>query len=84
MSPYQAEWQLLIRSTYISMATLHLTIPDMACSACVDTITQSVQTVDASATVQTDLQTKAVTITTRSEPTAVKQAIADAGYTVQA
>lgn len=65
------------------MITLNLIIPDMACSACTDTITKSVQALDASATVQADTATKAVTITTNSEATAVKQAIADAGYTVQ-
>lgn len=65
------------------MTTLNLIIPDMACSACAETITKSVQALDASATVRADTATKAVTITTNSEPTAVKQAIADAGYTVQ-
>lgn len=66
------------------MATLNLTIPDMACSACAETITQSVQALDASATVDANTQTKQVTISTTSEPAQVKQAIADAGYTVQA
>lgn len=66
------------------MATLNLTIPDMACSACAETITKSVQALDASATVDADTKTKQVTISTSSDPTQVKQAITDAGYTVQA
>ena len=65
------------------MTTLNLTIPDMACSACAATITKSVQSLDTSATVDADTQTKKVTISTTSEPDHVKQAIADAGYTVQ-
>ncbi|MDB9526045.1 heavy-metal-associated domain-containing protein [Oscillatoria sp. CS-180] len=66
------------------MTTLNLTIPDMACSACADTITKSVHALDAAAVVNANTETKAVTISTTSDPTQVKQAIADAGYTVEA
>lgn len=65
------------------MTTLNLTIPDMACSACAETITQAVQKLDAAATVQADTTTKQVTIATPSAADAVKQAIVDAGYTIQ-
>ena len=65
------------------MATLTLTIPDMACSACAETITKAVQAVDAAASVQADPSTKQVKISTVTEADHVKQAIAAAGYTVQ-
>ena len=65
------------------MTTLNLTIPDMACSACAETITKSVQAVDAAATIEADTKTKAVTISTMSDPEQVKEAIASAGYTVE-
>jgi copper chaperone len=62
--------------------TLQLTVPNMACSACSDTITKAIQTIDPAATVQADPKTKLVTIETQAADTAIKQAIADAGYTV--
>jgi copper chaperone len=65
------------------MATLNLTIPDMACGACADTITQAVQGVDTAATVQADTTTKQVSITTSAPTAQVTAAISAAGYTVQ-
>lgn len=64
------------------MTTLNLTIPSMACSACSDTITRAVQAIDATATVVADTQTKAVTIETTADGTAIKSAIVAAGYPV--
>jgi copper chaperone len=64
--------------------TFQIKVPDMACAACVTTITNAVKAVDPSATVEADLQTKLVKV--KLEPqqsqTAVKDAIAAAGYTV--
>jgi copper chaperone len=54
----------------------------MACGACAETITKAVQTLDATATVQADPGTKKVTIESSAQPDQVKQAIAEAGYTV--
>lgn len=65
------------------MTTLSLTVPDMACGACAETITKAVQALDTSASVQADPATKQVAIHTTCEPEQVKQAIAAAGYTVQ-
>lgn len=62
--------------------TLQLTVPNMACSACSDTIAKAIKVIDPAATVQADTKTKLVTIETQATETAVKQAIADAGYTV--
>jgi copper chaperone len=64
------------------MITLQLTVPDMACSACSDTITQAIQAIDATATVQADTQTKLVTIETQVAEPEIKQVITKAGYTV--
>lgn len=66
------------------MTTLSVTVPDMACGACVSTITQAVQAVDPSAEVKTDLGSKAVDITASVTAEALTEAIQQAGYTVQA
>lgn len=65
------------------MTSLNLKVPDMACSACAETITKAVQGVDTLASIHADTDTKEVTIVTSSEADLVKQAIADAGYTVE-
>ncbi len=62
--------------------TLQLTVPNMACSACVTTITQAVNAIDTSATVEADPKTKLVNIETQQSETAIKAAITAAGYTV--
>ncbi|MEB3273457.1 MAG: heavy-metal-associated domain-containing protein [Prochlorothrix sp.] len=60
--------------------TLTLTIPDMACSACAEAITQAVTTVDAGAVVKADTETKVVTIDTQQPADAIRAAIVAAGY----
>jgi len=62
--------------------TLQLTVPSMACSACVDTITKAVQNIDPHAVVAADTKTKLVTVETQQDETVVKGAIAAAGYPV--
>jgi copper chaperone len=62
--------------------TLQLKVPNMACSACSDTITQAIQVIDPAAIVQADPKTKLVTIETQTPETVIKEAIAAAGYTV--
>lgn len=62
--------------------TLQLTVPNMACSACSDTITKAIKEIDPAATVQADTKTKQVNIETQAAETDIKQAITDAGYTV--
>lgn len=54
----------------------------MACSACADTITKAVKTIDADATVQADPKTKFVNVETQASEAAIKDAIAAAGYPV--
>jgi copper chaperone len=62
--------------------TLQLTVPNMACSACVTTITQAIAQIDASAIVEADPKTKLVKVETQQSETAIKEAITAAGYTV--
>lgn len=62
--------------------TLQLIVPNMACSACSDTITKAIQAIDPAATIQADTKTKQVNIETQAAETVIKQAITDAGYTV--
>ncbi|XGB41362.1 MAG: heavy-metal-associated domain-containing protein [Nodosilinea sp. LVE1205-7] len=64
------------------MTTLRLIIPDMACGACVDTITKTLQDLDPIAKVATDLKTKQVEIQTTLEQTLIIEAIQKVGYTV--
>ncbi|NJM28017.1 MAG: heavy-metal-associated domain-containing protein [Pseudanabaena sp. RU_4_16] len=65
------------------MHTIELKISSMACSACADTITKAVNALDPTATVNADLSTKLVSITTSQPETAIKSAIAAAGYTAE-
>ncbi|OYD95766.1 heavy metal transporter [Nostoc sp. 'Peltigera membranacea cyanobiont' 210A] len=62
--------------------TLQIKVPNMACSACGDTITKAVLTVDPTATVQADPKTKIVLVDTNADETVIKEAITTAGYSV--
>ncbi len=62
--------------------TLQLTVPNMACSACGETITKAIQAIDPAASVQTDLKTKLVSVETQASETAIKTAITEAGYSI--
>lgn len=62
--------------------TLQLKVPNMACSACGETITKAIKKIDPAATVQADPKTKLVNIETKVSETAVTEAIKSAGYTV--
>jgi copper chaperone len=62
--------------------TLQFKVPNMACSACSETITKAVKAVDPSATVQADPKTKLVEIETLASQSEIAQAIAAAGYPV--
>lgn len=66
----------------IKMMTLQLTVPNMACSACAETITKAVHAIDPSAIIKADPQTKLVEIETQIATDAIAQAITDAGYSV--
>ncbi len=60
--------------------TLQLTVPKMACSACVSAIAKAIKTVDPTATVQAEPKTKLVSVETQAPATKIKEVIAAAGY----
>jgi len=60
--------------------TLQLTVPKLACSACANTITKAIQSIDSKATVQADPKTKLVSIETQAPETKIKEVIAAIGY----
>lgn len=62
--------------------SIQLTVSDLACSACSDTITKAIQVIDPSAKVKADPKTKVVNIDSLASETEIKQAITTAGYTV--
>ncbi|MFB2879788.1 heavy-metal-associated domain-containing protein [Floridanema aerugineum] len=61
---------------------MELKVPSMACSACSDTITKAIKTVDPNAVVQADPKTKLVNVETEKPETEIREAIASAGYPV--
>ncbi|MBD2166781.1 heavy-metal-associated domain-containing protein [Calothrix membranacea FACHB-236] len=60
--------------------TLQLNVPNMACSACANNITNALKAIDANANIQADPKTKLVSIETQASETAIKEALAAAGY----
>ncbi|BAU63023.1 hypothetical protein STA3757_03780 [Stanieria sp. NIES-3757] len=62
--------------------TLQFKVPNMACSACGDTITKAIQEIDPEAMIKTDSKTKLVEVETQASPDAIAQVITAAGYTV--
>jgi copper chaperone len=65
------------------MTILRLTVPNMACGACAETITQTIQSLDPTAKVTPNLDTKLVEINANIHEVAITAAIKKAGYTVQ-
>lgn len=65
------------------MTTLRLVIPDMACGACVETITKTLHNLDPAAGVATNLQTKVVEVNSSLDRSLIIEGITKAGYTVQ-
>jgi copper chaperone len=63
------------------MTTFRVT--DMTCSGCVRAITGAVHDLDASATVEADLDTKLVKVASVASAEAVAEAMRDAGFTVE-
>jgi copper chaperone len=59
---------------------LTLTVPKLACAACVATVTQAIQTVDPQAEVSGDPGTKQVRVMTTVDPEQIYQALVQVGY----
>jgi copper chaperone len=60
--------------------TLQLKVPNLACGACINTVTKAIQSVDVTAKVEADAKTKTVNIETQHSEVEIKEAIARAGY----
>jgi copper chaperone len=59
-----------------------ITVPDLACSACANTIAQTLQILEPDAIVEADVTHKVVKVETQQSIDAIEQAIVHAGYTV--
>jgi copper chaperone len=59
---------------------LQMTIPSMSCGHCVKSITETIQQLDASATVTADSTSKQVNVSTSAPAEAVLRALTEAGY----
>lgn len=62
--------------------SLQFTVPNMACSACSDTIASAIKAIDPTAKVNADPKTKQVSVETQASEISVKEAVTNAGYTV--
>ena len=62
--------------------TLTLKVPDIACSACVDAVTDAIKSVDSSANVEGDPKTKIINVQTQQPEDKIRKVLADAGYPV--
>jgi copper chaperone len=62
---------------------LQLKVSSIVCSGCAQTITKAVQSLDAEAKVEVDLEAKTVTIKGKPSEESLKQAIAATGHTVE-
>lgn len=63
--------------------TLKLSVPDIVCEGCAETITDTIQTMEPDAKVDVDVSNKTVTVETKAAEETIKQAIVAAGYTVE-
>jgi copper chaperone len=64
------------------MMQMTFTVPDLACAACVETITQAIHSIDPQAKITADPQTKLVQIESTLPAITLQTTIVDAGYTV--
>lgn len=62
--------------------TLTIKVPDMACASCGEAIKKAIMTLDSDAVVQTDANTKLVSVETQVSEAVIREAIMNAGYSV--
>ncbi|MDY6898629.1 MAG: heavy-metal-associated domain-containing protein [Cyanobacteriota bacterium] len=60
--------------------TIQLKVPGIACSACVNTVSKAIKSVDANANVEADTKTKIVNVQSQQSEDKIKEIIAEAGY----
>ncbi len=68
------------RLTPKTMLKFH--VPTVVCEGCLETITQAILQTDPTATVQADLATKTFTVTTQTDASVLREAIAATGHQV--
>ena len=61
---------------------IEVTVPGMSCAPCARAVTNAVQSVDANAQVNIDLETKRVAIESEAPISAIAAAIEEAGYRI--
>jgi copper chaperone CopZ len=59
---------------------IEFNIPDISCAHCVGVVEKAVKAVDAAATVEIDIPTKKVRITSTAEKSALANALVAVGY----
>ncbi|WP_250123558.1 heavy-metal-associated domain-containing protein [Chroococcidiopsis sp. CCMEE 29] len=62
---------------------LKLKVPNIMCSDCAQTITESITTMEPDAKVDVDVQAKTVSVESAASEETIKQAITAAGYTIE-
>ena len=62
---------------------LKLKVPNISCSGCAETITESIKTMEPDAKIDVDVDAKTVTVESAASEETIKQAITAAGYTVE-
>lgn len=62
------------------MINLELKVPDMACGACAEAITQAILEIDSKATIKANPETKQVIVNTQASESSVREVISGAGY----
>lgn len=60
--------------------TIEFKVPDMACGACSENITQAILKLDSQASVKANTETKQVIVETQASESSVREAITSAGY----
>ncbi|MGJ3246967.1 MAG: heavy-metal-associated domain-containing protein [Elainellaceae cyanobacterium] len=61
---------------------MQLNVPSIVCDGCADTITKAIHTLDSSASVDVNIETKQVEIDTQADERKIKEAIASVGHDV--
>ncbi len=61
---------------------LKMTVPDISCDGCAESITESIHTMEPDAKVEVDVKAKTVTVESAASEETIKQAITSAGYTI--
>ena len=62
---------------------LKLKVPNIMCSDCAETITESIITMAPDAKVDVDVEAKTVTVESTASEETIKQVITAAGYTIE-